>query len=59
MNEKILTTLQRIQREWGGLTDDVLSSIRMRLNDEKNVNQNGFLTWNLYSLATWYERWFK
>lgn len=55
MHEKIFAVLPRLQSDWGGLSPVFLNAMRARLQESKD---QGFLSWNLYTLATWYERWF-
>lgn len=59
MNEKIFKVLPQIHKEWSALTEGFMESMRARLLEDQRDDPNGDLTWNLYSLATWYERWFK
>lgn len=59
MNEKIVRMLPAIRGDWGGLSNELIGSITARLNTDENTNNGGALSWNLYSLATWYERWFR
>jgi asparagine synthase (glutamine-hydrolysing) len=59
MSGKVLEILPQMQKEWGCFSDDFLETIRTRLSNAGTLDRNGFLSWNLYSLATWYEHWFK
>ncbi|MCE7945658.1 MAG: hypothetical protein DYG95_29210 [Chlorobi bacterium CHB1] len=56
MHEKIFTVLPRLQSDWGVLSSGFMNEMRTRLHE---TEEQGFLSWNLYTLATWYERWFK
>lgn len=58
MTEKILDVLPQIGNECGWISRDYGNNARRRPDGQGNFDSNGFLTWNLYSLATWYERWF-
>ncbi|NUM78820.1 hypothetical protein HUU40_31065, partial [candidate division KSB1 bacterium] len=55
MHEKIFTVLPRLQSDWGVVSPDFLEAMRTRLQE---TEEQGFLSWNLYTLTTWYERWF-
>lgn len=56
MHDKIFEVLPRLQSDWGGLSTEFLEAVHARL---RATEEDGFLSWNLYTLATWYERWFK
>jgi asparagine synthase (glutamine-hydrolysing) len=58
LNSKIAEILPRMQKEWGGISPEFVSIINARLGNASAADRNGFLAWNLYSLVTWYERWF-
>jgi len=55
MHDKILAVLPRLQSDWGVLPPGFWEALAARLRKSED---QGFLSWNLYTLATWYERWF-
>ncbi|MDZ7307155.1 MAG: asparagine synthase C-terminal domain-containing protein, partial [candidate division KSB1 bacterium] len=55
MQDKILTVLPRLHTDWGVLSPAFLQAMRTHMRFGRD---QGFLSWNLYTLATWYERWF-
>ncbi len=58
MHEKIFKMLPQMHKEWGILSQGFIESMHSRLKNGHKGDPNGVLAWNLYSLATWYERWF-
>ncbi len=57
MREKAFAILPKMQQDWNAFGADVLRELESHVNSHL-MNRNGFLTLNLYTLATWYQRWF-
>ncbi len=55
MNDKIFRILPRLQKEWGVFQEGFLESVKRALVRE---DPDGAAAFDLYMLATWYERWF-
>ncbi|MEP7217880.1 MAG: asparagine synthase (glutamine-hydrolyzing) [Bacteroidota bacterium] len=58
MDEKIFSILPVIGREWGVITSELIAEATSRLASDPASDSNGSLSWMLYNLAVWYERWF-
>jgi asparagine synthase (glutamine-hydrolysing) len=58
MHEKIVEVLPRIERDWGAVTSEFTNALVDHVRTSNPTSDQGFLSWNLYSLATWYQRWF-
>jgi len=57
MREKAFAILPKMAHDWNAFGADALTELKSHINS-RLMNRGGFLTLNLYTLATWYERWF-
>lgn len=55
MHDAIRQGLPRLAEAWPALSKDVAKSLINRATDG---DPDGFLTWQLYALVTWYQHWF-
>lgn len=57
MYEKTFKTFPKMQKDWNAFGESTIAELKEHTNSSL-MNRSGFLTLNLYILASWYERWF-
>lgn len=59
MESRINETLPRMSDDWGVISGRFVESVTGMLRDGERSDREGALSWMLYNLSVWYERWFR